>query len=133
MVTHTRNLCSAINPSKVHTHSSEHTHTVNTHPEQWAAIYTAAPGEQLGVRCLAQRHLSCGIKGWRERCTFTPPHLQSLPARDSNSQPLDYESDSLTIRPQLPPIATFSTLDYISCKIITTTRTPNIVGCNPLK
>ncbi len=27
MVTHTRNLCSAINPSKVHTHSSEHTHT----------------------------------------------------------------------------------------------------------
>ncbi len=27
MVTHTRNLCSAFNPSKVHTHSSEHTHT----------------------------------------------------------------------------------------------------------
>ncbi len=36
MVTHTWNLCSAINPSKVHTHSSEHAHTVNTHPEQWA-------------------------------------------------------------------------------------------------
>ncbi len=34
MVTHTRNLCSAINPSKLHIHSSEHTHTVNTHPEQ---------------------------------------------------------------------------------------------------
>ncbi len=33
IVTHTRNVCSAINPSKVHTHSkhrSEHTHTVNT-------------------------------------------------------------------------------------------------------
>ncbi len=30
------------------------------------------------------------------------PHLQFLPARDSNSQPLDYESDSLTIRPRLP-------------------------------
>ncbi len=42
MVTHTRNLCSAFNPSNVHTHSSEHTHTVNTHPEQWAAIYAAA-------------------------------------------------------------------------------------------
>ncbi len=54
MVAHTRNLCSAFNPSKVHTHSSEYTHTVNTHPEQWAAIYAAAPGEQLGVRCLAQ-------------------------------------------------------------------------------
>ncbi len=35
MVTHTRNLCSAFNPSKMHTH------TVNTHPEQWAAIYCA--------------------------------------------------------------------------------------------
>uniref|UniRef100_A0A8C2CWJ3 PTPRF interacting protein alpha 3 n=1 Tax=Cyprinus carpio TaxID=7962 RepID=A0A8C2CWJ3_CYPCA len=33
MVTQTQNLCSAFNPSKVHTH------TVNTHPEQWAAIY----------------------------------------------------------------------------------------------
>ncbi len=31
-----------------------------------------------------------------------PPHLQSLPARDLNSQPLGYESDSLTIRPWLP-------------------------------
>ncbi len=49
MVTHTLNLCSAFIPSKVHTHSSEHTHTVNTHPEQWAAIYTAAPGEKLGA------------------------------------------------------------------------------------
>ncbi len=29
------------------------------------------------------------------------PHLQFLPARDSNSQPLGYESDSLTIRPRL--------------------------------
>ncbi len=63
MVTHTRNSCSAYNPSKVRTHSSEHTHTVNTHPEQWAAIYAAAPGEQLGVRCLAQGHLSRGIEG----------------------------------------------------------------------
>ncbi len=40
-----------IYPSKVHTHSSEHTntHTVNTHTEQWAAIFVAAPGEHLGA------------------------------------------------------------------------------------
>ncbi len=64
MVAHTLNLCSAINPSKVHTHSSEHTHTVNTQPEQWVAIYAAAPGEELGVLCLAQgSHLSPGIEG----------------------------------------------------------------------
>ncbi len=50
------NLCSAFNPLKC-------THTVvNTHPEQWAAN-AAAPGEQLGVRCLAQGHLSRGIEG----------------------------------------------------------------------
>ncbi len=59
----TRNLRSAINPSIVHTYSSEHTHTVNTHPEQWSAIYAAVPGEQLRVRCLAQGHLSHGIEG----------------------------------------------------------------------
>ncbi len=53
----TRNLRSAINPSIVHTH------TVNTHPEQWSAIYAAVPGEQLRVRCLAQGHLSHGIEG----------------------------------------------------------------------
>ncbi len=36
---------------------------MNTHLEQWAAIYAAAPGE-LGVRCLAQgSHLSRGIEG----------------------------------------------------------------------
>ena len=73
MVTHTQNLCSAFNPSKVHTHSSEHTHTVNTHPEQWAAIYAAAPGEQLGVRCLAQGHLSRGIEGGESPVHSLPP------------------------------------------------------------
>ncbi len=73
MVSHTRNLCSAFNPSKVHTHSSEHTHTVNTHPEQWAAIYAAAPGEQLGVLCLTQGHLSRGIDGGECAVHSLPP------------------------------------------------------------
>ncbi len=50
MVTHTRNLCSAFNPSKcTYTRSSGQ---------------PIAPGEQLGVRCLAQgSHLSRGIEG----------------------------------------------------------------------
>ncbi len=44
------------------THPSVHT-VVDIHPEQWAAN-AAAPGEQLGVRCLAQgSHLSRGIEG----------------------------------------------------------------------
>ncbi len=51
-------------------HTQQWTHTpFNTHPEKWAAIYVAAPGEQFGVL----------LKGtsswyWRERCTFTPPN-----------------------------------------------------------
>ncbi len=39
-----------------------HTHTVNTHPEQWA-VNAVALGEQLGIRCLGQGLLSRGIEG----------------------------------------------------------------------
>ncbi len=60
-----------------HTHR-EHTHTVNTHPEQWAAIYVAAPREAVGVQCLAQGHLSRGIEGG-ESADIYSPHLQFLP------------------------------------------------------
>ncbi len=80
MVTHTRNLCSAFNPSKC-------THTaVNSHTEQWAAIYAAAVGGS--VPC--SRAPQSWYWRWRERCTFTPPTYN----RDSNLQPFNYESDS---------------------------------------
>ncbi len=50
-----------------------------THPKQWAAIYAAAPGEQLGVRCLAQGHLSHGIEGGESTVHSLPPI--TIPAR----------------------------------------------------
>ncbi len=50
-----------------------HTHTVNTHPEQWAAIYAAAPEEQLGVRRFDQEHLSRGIEGGESAVHSLPP------------------------------------------------------------
>ncbi len=67
MVTHTRNLSSAFNPSKCTLTAVEHTPgAVGSH--------VAAPGEQLGDRCLAQgSHLSRGIVEWREHLLFTPP------------------------------------------------------------
>ncbi len=70
---------SEFNPSK-YTHSSEHTHTMNTHPEQWAAN-AAAPGEQLEVRCLPQgSHLSRGIEcGERARYSLPPPTIPAGP------------------------------------------------------
>ncbi len=85
LVTHTQNLCSAFNPSKS-------THTVNTHPEQWAAN-----GEQMGVRCLAQRVSSQSwYWRWRERSLFTPSTDNSCRTRDSNPQP---RVTSLTLYP----------------------------------
>ncbi len=60
-----------IYPSQVHIHSSENTHHEHT-PE---VIYVAAAGEQLGVRCLAQGHLSRGIEVEREKALYihSPP------------------------------------------------------------
>ncbi len=57
------------------------------------------------------------------------PHLQFLPARDSNPWPLGYESDSLTIRPRLPCILYYNVfcernlgLLYFCLPIIANTR-----------
>ncbi len=84
------------------THTVVNTHTVNTHPEQWAAIYAVALGEQLGVRCLAQGLTSVVVLRVERAMYIHSPHLQFLAAWDSNLQPFNYESDSLTIRPRLP-------------------------------
>ncbi len=75
-----------------HTHTYTHTPTVNTHPEQWAAN-TVAPREQLGVRCLAQGHLSCGIEA------LPPP---TVPAGlETRTCDLRVTNPTLYIRPRL--------------------------------
>ncbi len=102
------------------THTHTHTHTVNTHPEQWAAIYAAAPGEQLGVRWLAQGHLKGTIMVSYISLLVIPCIIYYVTNKetlnlgieggesaghslhDSNLQPLDYKSNSLIIRPWLP-------------------------------
>ncbi len=49
------------------------------HPEQWAAI-APAPREQLGVRCLAQGHLSHGIEGGESAVhSQSPPSIPAGP------------------------------------------------------
>ncbi len=83
------------------THTAVNTQTVNTHPEQWAAIYAVAPGEQLGVRYLAQRHCVMVLKV--ERALYIhSPHRQSLADRNSDSQPFNYESDTLPLGHDFP-------------------------------
>ncbi len=91
MVTHTLNLCSAFNSSKCkHTH---HEHTPR------------AVGNHL---CCSTRGFGALLKGTSvvvlrvEEGTFTPLIFNSCRSWDSDSQPLGYESDSLTIRPRLP-------------------------------
>ncbi len=79
MVTHTLNLCSTFN------HPSEHT--------PGAAIYAAAaPGQQLGVRCLAQGHLSHGIEGRESAVHSLPP--PTIPA-ETRTHNLSFMSPSL--------------------------------------
>ncbi len=78
------------------------THTaVKTHLEQWAAIYAAAPGEQLGVRCLTQGHLVVVLRVERAQYIYSL-HLQFLPDRESNLQPINYMSNSLTLGHDFP-------------------------------
>ncbi len=101
MVTHTRKLCSAINPSKVHTHSSEHTHTPWTHTRSSGQPFMLRrPGSSWGFGALLKGTSVVVLRVERAIHSLPPP---TIPAGDSNSQPLDYESDSLTIRPWLPP------------------------------
>ncbi len=97
MVTHTQNLCSAFNPSKVHTHSSEHTHT---HTRSSGQPFMQRLGNSWGFGGLLK---STSVVVLRvERALYIhSPHLQFLPDRDSNSQPFDWLS---TIRPRLPQI-----------------------------
>ncbi len=60
-----------------------------------------APGEHWGFGALCQGHLSRGIEGGESAGYYS---LTNNPCRtwDSNPQPLDYKSDSLTTRPRLP-------------------------------
>ncbi len=80
MVTHTQNLCSAFNPMKC-THTAVNTHIHCEHsPGAVGSHIAAAPGEQLGVRCLAQgSDLTRGIEGGREHWFIHSPNRQILP------------------------------------------------------
>ncbi len=69
------NLCSAINPSKVHTHSSEHTHTpgaVGSH------LRCGSPGAVGGSGALL-KGTSVMVSKVERALYIHSPHLQSLP------------------------------------------------------
>ncbi len=76
------------------THTVVNTHTHREHtPRAVGNHIAAAPVEQLEVWCLAQgSHLSRGIVGGRERCTFTPPTNNRCQTWDLNPQPSENKS-----------------------------------------
>ncbi len=88
----------ALHLTRPSAHTQQWTHTTWTHTEQWAAIYAAAPGEQLGVWWLAQEHLSRGIEGGKSAVHSLPS--PTIPAGSR----LEHRTLRLlsTIRPRLP-------------------------------
>ncbi len=58
------------------------------------------PGSSWGFGVLLKG--SRGIKGGERALYIHNPNRQLLPARDSNSQPFDYESDSLPLGHHFP-------------------------------
>ncbi len=72
MVTHTRNLSSAFNPSKCTLTA------VNTHLEQWAAILRR-PGSSWGIGALLKGLTSVVVLKVERVLVIQSPHRQSLP------------------------------------------------------
>ncbi len=64
-----------------HTQSSEHTHTVNTHPEQWAAILLRRPGSSWGFGALLKGLTSVVVLRVEESAGYSlpPPTIPSGP------------------------------------------------------
>ncbi len=84
------------------------THPKCTHTQQWTHTRSSGqpfmlrrPGSSWGFGALL-KGTSVMVLRVERALDIHSPHLQFLPARDSNSQPLDYESDSLTIRRLMP-------------------------------
>ncbi len=83
----------------MHTHSSEHTHTPWTHTRSSGQTLLRRPGSSWGVGALL-KGLTSVVVLRVERALHI--HYNSCQYRESNPQPLGYESDSLTVRPRLP-------------------------------
>ncbi len=76
MVTHTRNLCSAFNPSKVHTQQWTHTHREHTPGAVGNHLCCGARGA-VGGSVPCSRAPQSWYWGWRECWLFTPPTYNS--------------------------------------------------------
>ncbi len=84
------------------THPSEHTHCEHA-PGAVGSHCSSARGA-IGGSVPCSRAPQSWFWRWRECCSFKIPTFNPCQTWDSNPQPLDYKSDSLTIRPRLPSV-----------------------------
>ncbi len=83
-------------------HTAVNTHKPWTHTRSSGQpLMLRHPGSSWGFGALL-KGTSVVVLRVERALYIHSPHLQFLPARDSNPQPLGYEPDSLTIRPWLP-------------------------------
>ncbi len=98
MVTHIRNLCSAFTHPSEHTALNTHTHTRSSEQPfmlRWR-------GSSWGFGALLKGLTSVMVLNLETALYIHSPRWQSLPDRDSNSQPFDYESDSQSLSHNFP-------------------------------
>ncbi len=93
-------LCIFTHPKCTHTAVNTHTHTRWTHTRSSGQPFMLQrPGSSWVFGALLKGTSVVVLRV--ESAGHSLPHLQFLPAQESNSQHLDYKSDSLIIRPQL--------------------------------
>ncbi len=91
------------------THTAVNTHTPWTHTQSSGQPFMLRrPGSSWGFGALLKGTSVVVLKEERALDIHSPTY-NSCWTWDSNLQPLDYESDSLTIRPRLPCLGEIST------------------------
>ncbi len=90
-------------PKCTHTQQWTHTHTPWTHTRSSGQMILRRLGSSWGFSVWLKGTSVMVLKEKRALYIHSPTN-NSCQTWDSNSQPLDYESDSLTIRPRLPHI-----------------------------
>ncbi len=91
----------------------------SAHSQQWT--HTRSSGQPCcGARGAVGGSVPCSRVSpqswywrWREHLLFTPPTDNSCRTWESNLQPLGYKSNSLTIRPRLPLIIMYTTIQKL--------------------
>ncbi len=92
-----------------------HLPILSAHTQQWTHTHTWSSGQSFMLRHPGSiwgfgallKGASVVVLRVKRALYIHSPHLQSPQAPDSNPQPLDYKSDSVTIRPWLPPSICF--------------------------